>query len=486
MNLCTKSNDFNINNLFNKILNEDTLITGLNNVYSELIKNATSNINKQELINKIKEISKKLKDNNKFKDVWTIKIKKKYGEILKSLKRIELIKTKRSNLESYDTYTIQMFGEFLNLCEYKIYSKVDKGLFNGIKIKKIACGGNHILLLSQYKDVFVYGSNTFGQLGLNNFEKVFQPVLLTSVSNCIEINCGYAYSAVITEENDLYTWGAGENGRLGHGTEEDKKIPVKINNDFKVKKIECGSVHTCLLDNNNRIYSFGHKIYNGHNEQQLKPKIIESLKNTSFLEVSIGRGGYHTLALTLLGHVYVWGHNRVGQLGFENNLSQEYDYDSDHEEYREYYYKKPIFLKSISDIIIIKVEAGWGHSALLTSNYKVLMCGRNYKGQTGTDPEDCPKNDRDHPFNPKFQYIDLPPVKVLSLGGEHSAALTFEDELYLWGDDEKGQLSYKNKTSDLYNRNECYTYHPYKFNQESNIKNIILGSNCTFILIKEE
>ena len=44
-----------------------------------------------------------------------------------------------------------MFGEFLNLYEYKIYSKVDKGLFNGIKIKKIACSGNHILLLSQYK-----------------------------------------------------------------------------------------------------------------------------------------------------------------------------------------------------------------------------------------------------------------------------------------------------------------------------------------------
>ena len=329
MSNSNKLEKFNIDEVFNNVSSEDSLINSLNKIYCELIKNATSNINKQKLINIIKGVSKNLKDNNIFKEVWTIKIKKKYGEILKNLKRIELIKNKRSYLESNDTYTLQMFGEFLNLYEYKIYSKVDKGLFNGIKIKKIACGGNHILLLSQYKDVFVYGSNTFGQLGLNSFEKVTEPRLLTSLPSCIEINCGYAYSAVITEDNDLYTWGAGENGRLGHGSEEDKKIPLKINNDFKVKKIECGSVHTCLLDTENKIYSFGHKIYNGHNKEYLKPTIIESLKNTSFLEVSIGRGGYHTLALTLLGHVYVWGHNRVGQLGFENNLSKEYDYDSD-------------------------------------------------------------------------------------------------------------------------------------------------------------
>jgi len=420
--------------------------------------------------------------------VWTKKIKKKYGEILKNLKRIELIKNKRNNLVNNDSYIVQIIGNFKDINNEKIYSTVSNGLFSGIKIKQIACGGNHILLLSLYKDVFVFGSNTFGQLGLNHFETVYEPTLLTSIPNCLDINCGYAYSAVITEDNDLYTWGAGENGRLGYGDNEDKKVPVKINKDFKVKRVECGSVHTCLLDNDNKIYSFGHKTYNGHNEEIFSPKIIKTLKNTSFLDISVGIGGYHTLALTLLGHVYSWGHNRVGQLGFKNSLTSDYDSDSDHEENREYYFKKPVFLKSISNIVIIKVEAGWGHSALLTSDYKILICGRNYRGQLSMNPSDCPKNDREHPFNPQFNYVNIPPVKRISLGGEHSAALTFNNELYLWGDDHKGQLGHDKKPSDYYNTSETseyYSVYPYKFHQESNIKDILSGSNCTFILIKE-
>ena len=74
--------------------------------------------------------------------------------------------------------------------------------------------------------------------------------------------------------------------------------------------------------------------------------------------ISIGPGGYHTIALSLSGRVYVWGHNRVGQLGFykeELNIFNDFydsDGDSDYDDGNKYYYKEPILLNSVSNILI--------------------------------------------------------------------------------------------------------------------------------------
>jgi alpha-tubulin suppressor-like RCC1 family protein len=469
--------------------NENEIIKILEKINNEIILNGITNINKKDLIESTKIKNKELKEINKFNNVWTSEVKKKYSVILKNLKRIDTIDKKIKTIKdcSSNKNILQILGRFSGVNSSKVYKIIPDGLFSGLKVSKIACGGNHILFLTQYNDVFSFGiTNTFGQLGLGNYDSVCEPTSISSLPECIDISCGYAYSAAISKDNILYTWGAGENGRLGTGSTKDENTPRKISTNFKVKKVECGSTHTCILSNSNRIYSFGHELYNGQKKKILKPKIINELKNISFLDISIGPGGYHTLALTLFGHVYTWGHNRVGQLGFENKLTKDYDSDSDCEDDKEYIIKKPRLINSLKDYIIIQISAGWGCSAVLESNYKVLICGRNYRGQVSKNPKICPKNDKGHPYTHIFSLVkELDNIKKISLGGEHSAALTFNNELYSWGDDCEGQLGHDILPTDYYKSKEKFTIKPYKFEyKNNNINNINLYTNCTFLLIK--
>ena len=136
--------------------------------------------------------------------------------------------------------------------------------------------------------VYVLGSNTFGQLGLPNIkDEINNPIKLNidiGDYNCIDIDAGHATSYVITECKKLYTWGCCTNGRIGFKIEyEDdiKIIPTKCNiGEYIPEKIQAGSVHSCILTNDGKILSTGHKYYSGHNnnKDQHTYKIIDSIK----------------------------------------------------------------------------------------------------------------------------------------------------------------------------------------------------------------
>ena len=467
-------------------LNADSefkLILCLNKIKKEIInKGIYFPISKNKISNIGIEKSHNLKKKNKFNEIWTKKVKENYGNIFKSLKKIELIKKKLELIKknNKDSYLLQQLGSVIDSEKIKVNPN---GIFNGIKIKEISSGGDHILLLDSNNKVLSLGKNSFGQLGHGHNEEIKEPSYIDSLPLCKKISCGYAFNSVVTIDGDIYSWGAGENGRLGNGDKEDVNEPIKLNIDFKAKEIECGSVHTCCLSDNNKIYSWGHGIYNGHEIEIHTPKIIDCLKEISFIQISIGPGGYHTLCLTSFGYVYAWGHNRVGQLGFKNELFDEsVDSDDDIDEIY-YHYKKPLLVKSLTDIPIIRVSSGWGHSAVLTSDHRVLICGRNSKGQLGQDPKYNNKNEQGQLYNHKFEYQEkLSNIKSINMGGEHSSALTFDNKLYLWGENSYLQLGICNN----YN-SEKFIFKPSIYSDKNTnytIEDVYLSSNVTFLLVK--
>ena len=148
------------------------------------------------------------------------------------------------------------------------------------------------------------------------------------------------------------------------------------------------------------------------------------------------------------------------------------------------YHKKPILIRSLLNYQIRTISAGWGHSAVSTIDGKVLMCGRNYRGQIGKKPDDCEKNSRGHPYSPNFELINGINDKINKVvcGGEHTAAITSEGKLYLWGDDTYGQLGSLLSRNNLYNNN-FYKEKPVLVEGEpsiGNVKDVILGSSITF------
>ena len=58
-----------------------------------------------------------------------------------------------------------------------------KSLSFDILIKQITCGGSHVLLLSASNELFSFGNNSYGQLGLNDKHFPFStaPLLVQTV-----------------------------------------------------------------------------------------------------------------------------------------------------------------------------------------------------------------------------------------------------------------------------------------------------------------
>ncbi|XP_027937629.1 PH, RCC1 and FYVE domains-containing protein 1-like [Vigna unguiculata] len=116
---------------------------------------------------------------------------------------------------------------------------------------QIACGYTMTVALTVSGHVFTMGGTSYGQLGNPNSDgKV--PILVRDklVGEFVEeIACGANHVAVLTSRSELYTWGRGANGRLGHGDTDDQKTPTLVEalKDRHVRSISCGSTFTCCI-----------------------------------------------------------------------------------------------------------------------------------------------------------------------------------------------------------------------------------------------
>lgn len=102
---------------------------------------------------------------------------------------------------------------------------------SGIKITKICCGGWHSLALSEFGDLYAWGWNDTGQLGIKH-EKEQQsyavPTLVDIIDkngeamtiNIKDIACGSRHSAVLLEDNSVWTTGCNKYGQLGFSEEK--------------------------------------------------------------------------------------------------------------------------------------------------------------------------------------------------------------------------------------------------------------------------
>eukprot|EP01124_Arcella_intermedia_P003041 TRINITY_DN11657_c0_g1_i2.p2 TRINITY_DN11657_c0_g1~~TRINITY_DN11657_c0_g1_i2.p2 ORF type:complete len:320 (-),score=90.01 TRINITY_DN11657_c0_g1_i2:1221-2102(-) len=95
-------------------------------------------------------------------------------------------------------------------------------------ITTIACGGNHSIAITNTSEIWVWGSNKYGQIGLEMKYKMVQVPLKMKweFEKPVFVTCG-DYHTLIATENELYSFGKGSNGQLGTGSQEDTNVPQK-------------------------------------------------------------------------------------------------------------------------------------------------------------------------------------------------------------------------------------------------------------------
>lgn len=133
---------------------------------------------------------------------------------------------------------------------------------NGIPIAFVACGGHHSFAISKSGAVFGWGKNTFGQLGLNDQQSKSYPTALKTLRSLgvRYIACGDDFTVFLTIDGGVFTCGAGTFGQLGHGSNTNEILPRQVMElmGSTITQISCGKRHTlALVPSRGRVYGFG-------------------------------------------------------------------------------------------------------------------------------------------------------------------------------------------------------------------------------------
>ena len=187
-------------------------------------------------------------------------------------------------------------------------------------VVQLAAGASHSMALTAEGKVFVWGSNTEGQLGLGgeSEETVHCPTQLSLEVTVSEISCGYYHSALVTTQGHLLTFGEEEGGKLGLGEEgEETDTPQEVTIPGTVSSARCGASHTLVLTTEGKVFSFGQS---SHGQLGLGNKVLEAdlpqllISLDGLTVVSLSCGENHSLVSTSTGHLYTFGDGRHGKL----------------------------------------------------------------------------------------------------------------------------------------------------------------------------
>lgn len=261
---------------------------------------------------------------------------------------------------------------------------------SGIPIDLVAAanGCEHMLAVASDGAVYSWGYNDRGQLGLGStISKSHTPRLIDSLREKYSIThaaVSYHHSAVVSNAGELLMFGMNDCGQLGLDHTQHQHTPQLVDalSSQVIVKVACGLYHTVAVTAGGEVYAFGKNDYGqlglGHARNVKVPHLVKiSISENDEKIVDVSCGYYHTVVITEKGKLITWGRNDYGQLGIGSK---------DHKNTPQYV---PLPLSSK----IKKTSCGCYHSLILLSNGRVMVFGRNNKGQLGAGARTLPSAD---------------------------------------------------------------------------------------------
>ncbi|XP_075980385.1 uncharacterized protein LOC142979388 [Anticarsia gemmatalis] len=155
----------------------------------------------------------------------------------------------------------------------------------------IKCGYEHFVILTDTGYVYTWGNGRRLQLGHGNVHNADLPVELEAVAGIkiVKISAGGWHSLALSESGDLYAWGWNDTGQLGIKNKQGHEsyiVPTLVDIfdengvqvHHNVEDIACGSRHSAILLQNNTVWTTGLNKYGqlGFSEQEFP--VISSFK----------------------------------------------------------------------------------------------------------------------------------------------------------------------------------------------------------------
>ncbi|GMF41206.1 unnamed protein product [Phytophthora fragariaefolia] len=318
-------------------------------------------------------------------------------------------------------------------------SKLEHVPFFSAKAIRDIAGGNEVLaVVMKDGSVFTCGLNKSGQCGNGTFEErviIATPVRALSgiTVNMVAAANGCEHMLAVASDGAVYSWGYNDRGQLGLGSTISKSHTPRMIDSLREKyHITTAAVsyhHSAVVSSNGELLMFGMndcgQLGLDHTQHQHTPQLVDSLSSQVITKVACGL--YHTIAVSSSGEVYSFGKNDYGQLGLGHARN----------------IKVPTLVKTSlgeSDEKIVAVSCGYYHTVTISEKGKLITWGRNDYGQLGIGSKDH-KN--------SAQFVPLPlssKIKTASCGCYHTLILMSNGRVMVFGRNNKGQLGAGSRT----------------------------------------
>lgn len=167
-------------------------------------------------------------------------------------------------------------------------------------------------------ELYTFGSNNRGQLGFTDTgNNCPYPQRLPFPTDVIQVSCGMFHTALVTNSGQIYTFGANKSGQLGLGDITDRDVPTPLEQfPEKARQVICGKYHTVVVTTKGNLYTWGNNNFGqlGIGLDKMYITIPCQIRDIPKVK-QVSAGTYHTAFITNKGELYTCGDNRSGQLG---------------------------------------------------------------------------------------------------------------------------------------------------------------------------
>jgi alpha-tubulin suppressor-like RCC1 family protein len=240
-------------------------------------------------------------------------------------------------------------------------------------VEKLAAGYEHSCALTHSGEVWCWGNNRYGQLGVDG--DVTLPVRVAGLDGEVaEIDChGHSYylsgyTCARMSSGKVFCWGANINGQLGNDTLDPTPTPTEVKNLTDARQLALGAHDACALRSTGTVVCWGYDGRTGllgtgnSTEDNVKtPQPVIGLSNVDQLHAG---AGHFCATAGEVPTAWCWGVNPHGQVG-----------------------------PPVGDVVAapfdtkagpaVEVRAGWNSSCVLVPGGDVLCWGHNEFGEFG-------------------------------------------------------------------------------------------------------
>ncbi|XP_064111602.1 RCC1-like G exchanging factor-like protein [Macrobrachium nipponense] len=357
------------------------------------------------------------------------------------------------------------------------------GLGEYYEVKDLACGYGFTLFAVNDSSVSCFGTglNTDSQIGnqvntkKNRLGMLISPgpldIPLTNQAKVKKVAAGRAHTVMLTDSAGVWTVGNNAYGQCGRPviTDEDysrKSVyhQIRVLEDKKIEHIECGQDTSFFLSGDGVVYSCGWsadgQTCRGHynNEPNVGP-IVGDVEGEKIIKVSCR--GDCALALSDKGEVFGWGNNEYHQL---SSVTQEMQIHT----------SRKMDLPGVGRIV--DIASGGTMCLALNEDGDVFSWGFGFLGK---GPEvSYSKTPVQIPSTLLGRTPLTPEAKVVSVysGVNSFAAVNNIDSLYTWGKNPGGCLGLGHLKDQ---------YFPFRVALAGGIRKVSIGVDHMAVLVKE-